>query len=314
MSEIVVDICDPRAHETELKELFARNGKPGFDAAFDRVYRVRAGQGMRSWIGRVDGRAVSHIAVTPMRFGGAGQIRLGGVMGDLMVDEAHRDFWAPVRLLRKMVADLKREGVTEFLVTTSVPDAESVFKAGGFKPFGTLHRYVMPLFLPFLLFKRVTSGQLRAPRARVLAGAGRATPRVDEGAPRFRPITTPAFYDERIPRSDWADLTWLNLTSDSDALVSRHSTDPELRLVDAFGADARALRAALQAAARWGRKQRLKKFAATTLKESALAGELKRAGFLERDFRSTLLVQKLGAAPLPPVADWFLLEFALSSW
>lgn len=314
MSEIVVDICDPRAHENELKDLFARNGKPGFDVAFDLVYRVRADQGMRSWIGRIDGRAVSHIAVTPLRFGGAGQNRLGGVMGDLMVDEAHRDFWAPVRLLRKLVADLKRDGAIDFLITTSVPDAESVFKAGGFKPLGTLHRYVMPLFLPYLWLKRLTSGKLSGGRARLLAGTERATPSFAADAPRFRPITSPAFYDERIPRSDWADLSWLSLASDVGALVSRHSTDPELRLVDAFGNDARDLRAALLAAARYGRKRRLRKFAATTLKESAIAGELKRAGFLERDFRSTMLVQKLGGEPLPPVDDWFLLEFALSSW
>jgi GNAT superfamily N-acetyltransferase len=314
MSEVVVEMCDPRAHEAELKELFARNGKPGFDAAFNRAYRIRAAHGLRSWIGRIDGQPVAHVSVTPMRFGGAGQQRLGGVMGDLMVDEAHRDFWVPVRLLRKLVADVKRIGEIDFLVTTSVPDAESVFKAGGFKPLGTLHRYVMPLITPYLYFARLKSGQWRVRRPQVLQDADRTVPDVGASAPRWRPLTDAAFYDSRIPRSDWADLSWLSFNGDPAALVSRHATDPELRLVDAFGDDPHAFRHALHAAARWGRKQGLKKFASTTLKESAVAGELQRVGFLERDFRSTLLFQKMGAEPVPPVSDWFLLEFALSSW
>jgi predicted N-acetyltransferase YhbS len=255
MSEVVVEMCDPREHEAELKELFARNGKPDFDNIFQRVYTVRAAQGLRSWIGRVGGRAVSHIAVTPIRFGGAGQNRMGGVLGDLMVDEAHRDFWIPVRLLRTMVADLKRAGEVSFLITTTVADAEPVFKAGGFKPLGSLHRYVMPLMTPYLWFSRLKSGLLRVGRARVLTGADRHVQPVAPNDPYFRPITDTAFYDSRIPRSEWTDLSWLNIDPAASVLVGRHSTDPELRLVDVLANNARDFKRGLHAGAHWGCRQ-----------------------------------------------------------
>ena len=148
MTDLVVECCDPRTREREIKDLFARNERTGFDAAFDRAYRQRADKGLRSWIGLVDGEAVMHISVSPMAFKGAGVELTAGVLGDLLVSEGHRDFWAPVRLLRTLIADLKRAGNIDFLFTTTVADAEPVFKAGGFKPYGSLRRFVMPTFSP----------------------------------------------------------------------------------------------------------------------------------------------------------------------
>src|SRR5690606_24590743 len=88
----------------------------------------------------------------------------GGVLGDLMVDEAHRDFWAPVRLVRLMVGALKREGNMRFLYTTATNEAETVFKAGGFKPFGQLRRYVIPTLAPYLTFARIRASVPRRNR------------------------------------------------------------------------------------------------------------------------------------------------------
>src|SRR6185503_6604335 len=126
--------------EREIKELFAQSDRSQFAEIFDRTYRPRADHGLRSWFGSTGEQVVMHISVTPMRFVGGGHTQRCGLLSDLMVHEQHRDFWGPVRLLRKMLSDVKRGGQLDFLITTSTADAEPIFKAGGFKPFGTLRR------------------------------------------------------------------------------------------------------------------------------------------------------------------------------
>jgi hypothetical protein len=172
----------------------------------------------------------------------------------------------------------------------------------------------MPLVTPYLWFARLKSGHTRIGRSRVLTGSDRVVPPVAPTAPYFRPITDLPFYDSRIPRSEWTELSWLNLDGGVSALFAPHSGDPELGLVDVLGSSAHDIRRALHAAARWGGKRGFRKLAVSTLKESAIAGELKRVGFVERELRSSMLLQKTGGEALPQVREWFLFHFALSSW
>lgn len=316
MSEVVVEACDPRDRERQIRDLFARNGKSFFDTVFERAYRARADRGLRSWIALSDDRAVMHISVTPMPFVGCGRRMTAGILGDLMVDESHRDFWAPVRLLRRMVSDVKREGRIDFLITTTVADAEAVFKAGGFKPFASLRRYVLPLVLPYLTFTRIRS---RARRNRVRAGDG-TVPRLDEGLEVWRPYADREFYDTRIPRAEFSDANWLALNGGSAtataALLSRNQDLPlEMSFADLFWTGNRSeFPEIVHASARWARQQGMKKLSLTTLAESAVARRLEQAGFMGRDTRSKLLIHGIGPDPVPPVEEWFLPSFGLSGW
>jgi hypothetical protein len=253
-----------------------------------------------------------------MPFTGMGKTLMGGVLGDLMVAESHRDFWAPVRLLRTMIGDLKRAGEIDFLFTTTVADAQPVFKAGGFKPFGTLRRYVMPVVLPYLAYARLKSKVLRVGKARAIAPQDQAVSTVLHAPGYWRPQTDGEFFDSRIPRYEFADATWLRMDSArlrATAVVSRHAELPESNLADAGWQDEKTdVPRVILAAAGWSRRSGFRKFTATTLHESRFARHLERSGFFPREMRSTLLVNVLTRNEVPPVEDWFLTGFPLSTW
>lgn len=320
MTELAVELCDPRERETEITRLFARNGQPAFGAVFDRAYRRRAERGLRSWVGMSGEQAVMHISVTPLRFTDGARTLTCGVLGDLMVDESHRDFWAPVRLLRRMVSDLKRAGEVDFLFTTTVADAQPVFKAGGFKPFGTLRRYVLPLARPYLGVARLrgrVAHRRAIPSASHLPDNGVLT---FQGGSHWRLKADAEYYDTRIPRAEFTDGTWLAVGGSNGgaggwALLSRNGKLPEMALADAFWSEEGVrLGEVVHAAGRWARAQRYNKLTLTTIAESHVARQLERAGWFARDVRSTLLIQQLGKVAPPPVEQWFLPGFALSSW
>ena len=324
MTEVVVQMCDPRDRESEIKALFARNGQPGFAAVFDRAYRQRAEHGLRSWVGMMDGQAVMHVAVSPLRLAGAGLSLQAGVLGDLMVDESQRDFWAPVRMLRRMVADVKQLGEADLLLSTSVHDAESVFKAGGFKPLGMMRRYLLPTYWPYLAFTRLRG---RVKRARFRNGTidewnaaklSSATP----DAAWLRPETHIRFYNTRIPRTEFSDANWIavddkNGRTNGWALISRNPQLPsELGVADLFWQEGElGMNEVLHAAARWTRKQGFNKLTFSLLGESAAAQQLEKIGFLGRDRAAAVVVQSLKKSVELPAADkWFLPGFTMSSW
>jgi hypothetical protein len=259
-----------------------------------------------------------HICVTPVRFTGAGRTLVGGVLSDLMVEDTHRDFWAPVRLLRKMIADVKRAGEIDFLLTTTTTEAETVFKAGGFKPFGTLRRYVLPLNAFYLAAARLRAGVKRT----------KAQPMVFErpedtepalADPTWRPLGSAQFYQSRIPRLEYTDGKWVAVTNGKAAagyaLLARVAEQDELSLADAFWqSQGVRLGEVVHAAARWGRTQGFRKLTLGTVHESRIAAELQRCGFFPRDVRSLLLIHQTGQNPPPAAEDWFLSGFALSGW
>lgn len=322
MSQLAVEHFDPREREGDIRALFARNDSPGFEAVFERMYRPRAATGLRSWVGTVDGRVVMHISVSPVAFGDGHRTLTGGILSDLMVDPAHRDFWAPLRMLRTVVADVKREGQIDFLLTTTIPDAASLFKAGGFKPFDRLRRFVLPLLAPYLGFARLRAGATRraaVPRLLDASALPALLPTLDsEGA--WRPLPCAEFYATRIPRSDYADGTWLAMNGEEGksagwALLSRHSAWPEVAVADGFWSDGPAgLVDLVQASARWARVAGFPKLSVSTFGGSRVAQEFRRAGFFSRDYGVPVLLQQVGAGAPPPVEDWFLTGLALSTW
>lgn len=322
MSEVVVQMCDPRDRESEIKDLFARNGQDGFAAVFDRVYRKRAEYGLRSWVGTLDGKAMMHVAVSPLRFVGGGLSLQAGLLGDLMVDESQRDFWAPVRLLRRMVADVKRAGETDFLISTTVHEAESVFKAGGFKPLGKMRRYLLPAYWPYLAYARFR-GRVRAARPAVgdfEQYSATEMSSATSAASWLRPETNADFYNTRIPRGEFSDANWIaaqakNAGTAGWALLSRNTYLNEMGVADVFWSE-ESLRTSdvLHAAARWTRKQGYNKLTFSMLDVSEVGKELERAGFLARDHAAAVVVQPISKVQLPPPEKWFLPSFTMSSW
>ena len=317
MTGLVVEACDPRERTDQIKDLFARNGQPQFDAAFERAYRSRAEIGLKSWLGQLGDQAVMHISVSPIEFSNGVRTLRGGVMGDLMVEEAQRDFWAPVRLLRQVVADLKKDGSIDFLLTTTTSDAEAVFRAAGFKTYGDLQRHVLPLNRAYLGLARLRARAARVRPARVEMIAPAPGPAVTAGD-MWRPVPSERFYRTRVEREEFEDATWLEMKGSRNgagvgfAMLSKHHSQPEIGFADAFWGGGADLPAVALAAGRWAARAGYPKMCVSTLAESRLSAELKRAGFFPRAVRSVMLVQKI--REVPPVEDLFLTGFSLSSW
>jgi hypothetical protein len=271
----------------------------------------------------MDGQAVMHVAVSPLRFAGAGLSLQAGVLGDLMVDESQRDFWAPVRLLRRMVADMKKIGQTDFLLSTSVYQAESVFKAGGFKPLGIMRRYFLPTYLPYLAFARLR-GRVRSTRFRAGNFADWGAQPLSSTFPQaswLRPETNADFYNTRIPRVEFADANWIAVgdkqgSTDGWALLSRNTQlTRELGVADLFWQENNlGMPEVLHAGARWTRKQGFSKLTFSLLEQSAAAQQLQKIGFLARDRAAAVVVQPISKIELPSPDKWFLPGFVMSSW
>ena len=318
MTQLSVERCDPREREAELRDLFSRNGQPEFGAVFERAYRPRIVEGLRSWIGLAEGRVVMHISVLPVPFRRGTETTTAGVLGDLMVDEAHRDFWAPVRLLRTMLADVKKDGAIQFLFTSSVPDAEPVFKAGGFKPLAPFRRYVLPLFAPAVFASRAITRTLRAKiDSYPLDDAGAAGATRTLGANGlWRPDAGANYYSSRIPRQGYQDGTWVRVEHGRGvawALVSRDGRTAEATVADAYW-EGDGFPAVLAGAAGWARRQGIPRLSVTALDSEPLARGFRRAGFIGRPPIGNLLCRPLGSGPEPAADQMFLTAFSLSSW
>lgn len=317
---MIVESFNPEKIADEVCDLFARNGQPEFASVFERAYRARAEEGLRSWIARVDGRVVMHVSVAPMRFHSGEHSAEGGVLGDLMVDEAYRDFWGPVRLIRTMVQGLKRDGAMRFLFTSATKEAETVFKAGGFKPFGQLRRYVIPTSAPYLTFRRMLAFLPR--RVRRYVAVPDPTDSIFHtlsSPPYWRPEINASYIRTRIPRSGYADGTWVTLSDRQGeeigrGLSSRHAVLREATLADAFWIpDSGGLPEVALAVASHARSRGLRTLSVTILDGTAVARDLKKAGFFPRPPFGELLMNPLHEQPAP-AEDWFLTGFVLSGW
>lgn len=319
-SDVLIEVCDPRERSAEIHDLFARNGKPDFDRAYRRAYLPRIEHGLRSWVGQVEGRAVMHISVNPTRFTDGTRTLTAGVMGDLMVEEEFRDFWTPARLLRTVAADLKREGQVDFLITTTTNDAETVFKAGGFREYGDLRRYVLPLNRAFLAFTRLRRLLPRLDyEVTAEAPIGPPSDPPMKSGSWWRPEASDEHYRTHVPRAEYEDLTWLALYRKGEsepvarAAMSRRKSINEMVLADALWVEGKTTLAAIAiAAARWARKQGFPKLAVSTMAEAVVAAELRETGFFDRSLRSVMLVNRL--REIPPVEELYLTGFALSDW
>jgi hypothetical protein len=258
-----------------------------------------------------------HVSVSPVRFRRGDRTVLAGVMGDLMVETAQRDFWAPVRLLRTVVADLKREGRFDFLITTTTSDAEAVFKAAGYREYGSLRRFVLPLVPGYLLFAALRGGVARA----AVTGTSPVSPPADaarmDSHGMWRPEPTDEYYRTRLERGEFREGTWLTIgdrggRTAGSVLLSTQEDPREMGFADAFWEAEPGLAAVSLAAGRWARRQGLKKVTASVLAESRAARELEKAGFVPRAVRSVMLVHKL--RDVPPPEDLLLTGLSLSSW
>ncbi len=321
MGDLVIEQCLPSQRSTELLDLFGRAGRPEFSSVYETVYRPRESAGLKSWVGTSDAKAVLHISVTPLRFFDGNQALTGGMLADLMADESHRDFWNPIKLVRKMVADVRQQRMADFLFTTTVAAAKGVFRAAGFEQFALIRRYVMPLRWPYPLLRRLQHGQ-RRPTLTALAFDDSRVPAILQRfrlGGFFRPVPDADYYGTRMPRWSYPAGTWL-IEGEPEApqtlvLVSP-TTKSELSVADILARDdSPRLAGVMSAVAKWGASRGFRQMSLSTIEGSRVADLAVRTGFIGRDQAYGFYVLPLNkSAELPPSARWLFTPFVLSAW
>lgn len=242
-------------------------------------------------------------------------------MGDLMADEAHRQFWGPIKLVRRMVADVRAAGALDFLLTSFLPAAEGVFRAAGFQRFAPLQRHVMPTMWPYPVLRRLQHGE-RRPRLRAMPFDDARVDALIARLPSpdaFRPVVSHEYYATRMPRQEYPAGTWLvaGVPEAPDAMVLVSPAMPRgLTIADVLWRDATTpLAGVLSAVGGWAARNGYRRLYLTTLAGSRLAIEARRAGLLPRpDVSHVMLLPLRGKDEIPPPARWALTPFALTGW
>ncbi len=325
MTSTRIERCDGLTRAEGIQALFARNGRPAFAQFFRRAYGGVTGAGGGSWVGLdPQGTVVMHMAVFPRVFRSRSLTMRAGLVGDLMVDAPLRNFWAPLSLFRTAVADIRQEGVFDFLYTDPIPVSTGIVKAVGFVPLGQLCRHVLPLNGVYLLL-----GRLRAPGPQLVADRlpGTEPDRVvsllealQPGA-ALRAVRTLEIYgarlgEEGVGRADWRVLSPPAGSGSPVGLVLLTSA-PRRRLVvlDVLWADRQVEpEAVLLAVARAVRRD-YRTLQLTTLARSRVAEAAGRVGFVSRPDAQPVVVCALrDELRLPPLRDWYLNSVDGSAW
>lgn len=321
MPDLVLERVLPSARAEQILTLFSRAGQPEFSAVYDRMYRVRERLGLHSWIGMEGDRAVLHVSLSPEPFSDGTRTIICGLPGDLMADETHRQFWHPVKLVRRMVSDARAQRAADFMLTSYVPAAEGIFRAAGFRHFADVHRHVLPLVWPYLFLRRLLHGERRPALTAMPFDDERISAVLAQlrSSDTFRPVPTRDFYLTRMPRMEYPAGTWLvagDLRSpDAAVLVSRKS-DREVAIADALWRDAAVpLAGMLSSVARWATKQGHRTMTMMTITGSPLSHAAVQAGFFVRPQPHTMMILPLAeAVEIPPPDRWTFTPFVLTSW
>jgi hypothetical protein len=320
MADLVLESCRPSERASEIKSLFDRAGEPAFASLFDQAYLPRELCGLRSWIGVADNKAVLHMSVGLERFSDGGISLTAGVLGDLMADPEHRDLWSPIKLVRRAVADVRKDATVDFLLTYYTPAAEAVFRAGGFKPYLTLRRHVFPLVRPYVLLRRLMHRRT-LPRLTAVPFSDNAVDAhlLELRSPgAFRPIADRAYFATRMPRVLYPTGTWLLAgdpkTPEAVVLVSPR-TPKELVVADVLWRSTKTpLAAIMLAVAGWASRQGHQRLTLTTIESSVLSFAAQHAGFLIRPEKHTVMLLATSSTAVPAPEQWSFTPFVLTSW
>jgi len=314
----VIERCKGSSGDAEIRALFERNGW----RHFDRYYPFLRAAGGTSWVARDDAGAVyGHVGVLPRTFRGPATAVRGGVITDVVVDPAHRDFFSAVRLLRRVMEDLQALGICAFAYSDPLPGARAVLAAAGLEPIGVMDRFVLPLVAPYLALWRWLA--VGGGPALSVTDAPQAPPPEDAqlvlGLPPaeyVHAVRVEAEYGARLGegghwivcRDGAAPVGTACCGGDEDrgggTLALRELRWDERRTTVA---------AVIAAIARWARARGYRKVSTVTLVPSRMARALRRSGCVRRPGGLTLYTRALDGAPPPPDA-WLVTALDSSGW
>jgi hypothetical protein len=324
---LTISQCDGSTRGDEIKSLFVRNERTGFPHFFERVYRTLTEDGGASWIATDEaGAVVMHVAVFPRVFSRNGQTFRAALLGDLIADVSHRDFWSPVKLVRRAIADIRREGRFDFLYTDPSPNSIAVAKAAGFTSLGDLRRYVAPVNSMYLTFCGIRS---RTARASVDCGdqldpSSRDALRDLSAAQTLSAERSAHFYmahagGQLAPQPRYVTIRRRAARSakpQAIAMLAGTDAADTVSLIDLrWDGDGFDVGSALHAVAHTARRHGYRKLSCATLDGSRFAHSLSSYGFFARECIQPVFVLALHPSdPPPPAPEWMLTSLDGSAW
>jgi GNAT superfamily N-acetyltransferase len=327
MVRLAVERCDGRAREAEIKALFQRNGRTGFEQFFDRAYPQAMAAGGASWVARsAQGELVGHIAAFPWPCCRSGREVRAAMLVDLLFDAAYRNFWYAAELCRRALTDLRAGSEFAFIYSDPTPAAEAVLRAVGMSMIDTFRRFVSPtnpLYTHlFRLGTRIEPLMVERTETLDTPALTGALQRLQAGS-RFRGRRSLDLYATRLGGEILPNWHWLLMRprgmdgSPVAAVLAASIREARmLSVVDVLWDEERVTPVSILAAVRrQARADGCRKVSMTALMQSGFADALRRLGFIRRADRLPLLVLQIdSAAPLPPSGEWFLSAFDSSAW
>lgn len=318
---LTIRAVDPLAYADGIKALFAAHGRADFAAFFDAAYPTAVRAGARSWIALdAAGAVVMHVACFVHHFR-QGALRLsGGLRANLMVAGPYRRYFPARALLTRLVADCRAERRLDFVYGAPNRGAVNVLEAAGFRVVGRMQRFVLPLAGASRSARLATSAYLALCRARqprlALPPELVAAADFDVGAcelppgesPRLRAEHPAHVYGWRLPGYPAAADRWARFGGEAAALLRGPDAQGTVTLVDLHAPPERPLGALVHRLV-----PALRRLGATRLQTAALADsqharELRRAGFLGREWNPmlALALSARGESALRSPRQWQL--------
>ena len=319
---------NPVEHADAIKRLFLDHERPEFPDYFDRAFPDAVAEGGTSWVGWDEhGRLCAHIAQFPRAFALGGRTLQGALLANLMVATAHRKFWPALRLVRRLVDDVKASGSVDLIYADPNELAQPVLRAAGFQPIGALQRFVIPLtdlrrgvavaIRLYHLIRRSRTMPLAAIDGVPEDAASAIEPGQANGARSLQPVRRASLYRARLAGYPSASDRWYRFhTRDRDAalvgkaLVRHHGRDGPAAVCVVQCEPMTLLSSLLVALARRVRDTGATRLEIWVMLQSQAANAVRRAGFLPRPERIPLLalpLTRFGKQATAAGCEWQLL-------
>ncbi len=327
-----ISCVNPLLYESGINQLFVDNERTDHPEFFARAYSGAVADGAKSWIGTdAEGHVVMHTArfSHPFLFG---ERRVtGGLIVNIMVAKDYRTHHPARALFQRFVADSREDAETDFLYTETTERGANVLKAAGASVIGRIARFVLPIqeAKPGLDLAMRAYYEMRGlgTGARGLAATHHQAATfcsepfdVPPGASdRLRGIHGIKLYRRRIKDYPTAQDHWITVDgAGHTAAMLVRETGPNgvvtaLKLHQHPSQNVAGVVLAMVPVLR--REINCRRLQLYTVAESKFAGELRRAGFIERES------QPLVALPISPAGEevvghiekWQIMQLDLDS-
>jgi hypothetical protein len=326
-----ISCVNPLLYEDGLKKLFVANERPDFPEFFERAYPGAMAEGAKSWIGTdAEGRIVMHAARFSHPFLFGKQRVTGGLIVNIMVAKAYRTHHPARALFQQFVADSREDKEVDFLYTETTTRGANVVKAAGASVIGRIARFVLPikeakpgLDLALRAYHQVRG--LSTGARKFEAAYHQATTFCSEpfdapsgASDRLRGIHSIEHYRRRIKDYPTEQDHWITIAGakhTAAALVRGPEPNGLATMLKLHLHPSQNVAGVVLAMVSTLRRINCRRLQIYTVVESEFAGELRRAGFVERESQPlvTLPISAWGNKVVGQIGKWQLTQIDLDS-